>query len=304
MNSKYLEQFLRVAEMGSINKAAVELKISQPSLSRNVSLLEYEMGTELFVRSRSGVRLTEAGKLLFDQARPLLRQFTVLREQIGKMAHGQVAVGIPPSWRAVLTTEFAEEVVREDDDIQIRVNENVSHALREQLTAGVVDMCIAPAERNSNPDFKQTPIVKEPLALVGNADAGLDETNPVPLQTLDGLPLVIPPRPNAIRNMVEQDLAKRGIDLNVAMETDTLSLCLTMCERNAGYTVTPRCALLSNAHIQGITWAPIEGEDVTWALFENRKRTHSQAVRKCRKMLLARVSEKLAQGQWSGARKP
>lgn len=303
MNPKYLEQFLRVAEMGSINKAAHDLKISQPSMSRNISLLEHEMGAELFVRSRNGVTLTEAGKLLVDHCRPLLRQFSLLREQIGKMARGQVAAGIPPSWRSILTVEFAETMARDDDEIEIRLMENVSHALREQLSVGSIDLCIAPAEKGNSDNFKQTPIVEEPLVLVGGNSAGLSADMPVPISELARRTLIIPPRPNAIRSMFEQACASRNIDLNVAIETDTLSLCLEMCSRDVGYSVMPRCAILSNPQFSDVAWAPIDGLSVTWALFENPRRTHSQAVRKCRRLMMSIVNDVVASGRWTGARR-
>ena len=91
MDSRLLEYFLRVAELGSINKAAADLHLSQPALSRHVAALEHEMGTKLFNRSQGGVQLTDAGNLLSDRARPLLRQFTMLKAQIGEKADIKVA---------------------------------------------------------------------------------------------------------------------------------------------------------------------------------------------------------------------
>ncbi|MEM8935022.1 MAG: LysR family transcriptional regulator [Pseudomonadota bacterium] len=301
MNSKYLEYFLRVAETGSINKAAVELKISQPSLSRNISLLEHEMGSELFVRSRNGVSLTEPGKLLFEQARPLLRQFSILREQIGDMARGQVAVGIPPSWRAVLTVDFSQAILADNDQIEVRVNENVSHVIRAQLDAGVVDLCIAPSESAASGTIRQTPIVEEPLVLVGSAAAGLSPKKPVPVSALSGLPIITPPRPNAIRKMIEQELAIHQTDFNVAIEVDTLGLSLAMAARDLGYSITPRCALLSNPQFTDVTWAPISNLFLQWSLFENLKRTHSQAVRKCRRLIFDLTAKSAASKRWGGA---
>src|SRR3954468_15567932 len=99
MDIYHLECFVRVAELGSINRAATHLHLSQPALSRHVAALEHEMGTQLFTRTQGGVLLTESGKLLVDRARPLLRQFAILKEQVSEMATGQVAIGIPTSWQ-------------------------------------------------------------------------------------------------------------------------------------------------------------------------------------------------------------
>ena len=98
MELRHLEFFLRVSELGSINRAASTLSLSQPALSRYIAALEHEMGTPLFSRTQGGVKLTDAGKLLHERVRPLLRQFQVLKEQVGEEAAGQVAVGLPPAW--------------------------------------------------------------------------------------------------------------------------------------------------------------------------------------------------------------
>ncbi|MFA7625212.1 MAG: LysR family transcriptional regulator, partial [Pusillimonas sp.] len=92
MDSRVLECFLRVAELGSINRAAVDLNLSQPALSRQIAGLEHEMQVQLFIRSQGGVRLTEAGKLLSDRVRPLLRQFAVIKAQVGERAAGLLAI--------------------------------------------------------------------------------------------------------------------------------------------------------------------------------------------------------------------
>ena len=57
METRQIEYFLRIAELGSINKAADDLRMSQPSLSRLISQLEHEIGTALFMRTRRGVHL-------------------------------------------------------------------------------------------------------------------------------------------------------------------------------------------------------------------------------------------------------
>lgn len=54
MDVRLLDYFLRVAELGSINKAAASLRLSQPALSRHIALLEHEMGNKLFHRSQGG----------------------------------------------------------------------------------------------------------------------------------------------------------------------------------------------------------------------------------------------------------
>lgn len=302
MNSKLLEYFLRVAELGSINKAAVDLRLSQPALSRNISLLEHEMGTGLFVRGRGGVRLTEPGKLLFERARPLLRQFAVLKEEIGELAQGQVSVGFPPSWRSVLTAEFAETLLSSNSGIQIRIHEAVSHSLRKQIAEGLLDICIAPADNTASEAYRQTQIVHEPLVLAGGPSSQLSPDKSIPITALERLPMIIPSRPNLMRAKFEHAMAISGVELSVSIETDTLALCLELSARDAGYTVVPRCAVLNMPETSAVRWAPIEGLPVVWSMFVNTRRTHSQAVRYCRNEIIRITKATIAAKRWSGAK--
>lgn len=304
MNHRFLEQFLRAVELGSINKAAVDLRLSQPALSRNISLLEHEVGTTLLVRTRSGVKLTEPGRLLYEQSRPLLRQFAILKEQVGQTARGQVAIGFPPSWHGFLTIGFAARFLREHPDIRIRITEAVSHVLREQLVNGLIDICIAPHEPAGGDACHQTPLMRESIVFVGPPGANLDPARPVQIDCLSGLPLVIASRPNQIRVKIEHEMAMRDLDLQVAIETDTMALCLELAAKGLGHTVVPQGALLNPVGQMERCWAPIDAIFIDWAMLVNSRRTHSQAVRSCRNLLVQMVQTAVRAGGHSHALPP
>src|ERR1700761_3006814 len=82
MNLKQLEYFVRVAELGSFGKAALQLNMSQPALSRQVRLLETDLRTTLLIRNGRGVVLTEIGKRLFDHGLRVLQLVTSVAEDI------------------------------------------------------------------------------------------------------------------------------------------------------------------------------------------------------------------------------
>ena len=65
-----------------------------------------------------------------------------LKEQVGEKATGQLAIGIPPSWHGVFTSEFAARMVKELPGITLRVYEGVSNVLRDYMLAGLLDLCI------------------------------------------------------------------------------------------------------------------------------------------------------------------
>ena len=100
MDIKQLRAFLTIAETGSVTRASEVLHIVQPAVSRQLRLLEEDLGTPLFYRGRHGMEPTEAGTILIDRARRVLRELDQARDEIrpepGALS-GLVSVGLLPS---------------------------------------------------------------------------------------------------------------------------------------------------------------------------------------------------------------
>mgnify|MGYP001852374862 CR=1 FL=1 len=92
METTYLSEFSRVADRGSFTAAARELHLTQSTLSKHVALLEREFGTELFVRDRNGVSLTEAGSVLYAQARQMERLLRATGALVRAAGEGRASV--------------------------------------------------------------------------------------------------------------------------------------------------------------------------------------------------------------------
>ena len=148
--------------------------------------------------------------------------------------------------------------------------------------------------------FKQTPLAREPLVVVGGKHSGLSPDNPVPLNKLDGVKLVLPGRPNQLRVQIEHMLARKGFRFNGAVETDTLSLCLQLAKEGFGLTVVPACAVSTSILDQSIHWSPIKRLYLTWSLFENQSRSHSQAVREGKKLVFETIQNAMEKQNWYG----
>jgi LysR family nitrogen assimilation transcriptional regulator len=96
-------------------------------------------------------------------------------------------------------------------------------------------------------------------------------------------------------------LVRKGMTFKAVVETDTLSLCLDLARRGTGLTVVPACSLTARGLDESLSWAPVRGLHVTWALFENQARSHSPAVRECRRLLIDTVVDALQGKEWFGA---
>lgn len=299
LEARLLEYFLRVVELGSINRAAAELNLSQPSLSRWLSLLEREVGATLLIRTRQGIRTTDAGQLLLERVQPVLRQLHLLRDEIGQKASSQVTLGMPSSMQRVVTAPFADEILRNQPHIRMRVYEGINNAIRRWMEEGLLDAGVMVLTERAPDTFSTVPLVTEQLLLAGDSKAGLRLDMPVPLSRLGSVDFIHPARPNVIRMQVENAVRRAGYEYRNRFEAETLPLCLELARRGLGYTVIPSCGLHDELLQTGeLTAAPIKNLSVTWALHINRSREHSVAVRALTAALRSFVVARVASGEW------
>src|SRR5205823_5076622 len=116
MELRSLHYFVRIAELGSITRAAAHLHVAQPALTRHVQRLEQELNVALFTRANRGVRLTEAGQKLLDGAARILRDLERTGDEIrAQDAHpsGKIILGITPTLCPVLVPELFGRMQRD-----------------------------------------------------------------------------------------------------------------------------------------------------------------------------------------------
>lgn len=263
-----------MVELGSINRAAVDLHISQPALSRQIQLLESELGAALLHRTSAGVTLTQAGATLFEGARGILRTWERLRSEVSGVAQGQVSLGFPHSWRHITTLPLAEHLI-EARGISGRVHEAVSRDLRRQLSQGLLDLCVASDDGTALEGCHRIPLAGDPVVLVGADRSDLPARGSVSPQMLSELPLILLARPNSLRSELEHIMAAQSLTLKVLLETDSLSTCLDLVASGAGMTVLPACSLVGEEH-RRLSWVGVEGLRTDWTVYVSSSRADSR----------------------------
>ncbi len=251
MDLRQLEYFVRVAELGSFTRASIALDIAQPALSRQVRLLEVELRQNLLVRNGRGATPTEAGKLLLEHARGILHQVDRAREELGRVRGslaGRVAIGLPPSLARVLTVPLTRAFRQQMPDAQLSISEGLSAAMQEWLVNGRLDIAVLYNAQTAT-GIEITPLLDEDLMLVQLRPSGLQEDPPpppLPLRDVAKLPLVIPSRPNALRMVVESEMAAIGCRPTIALEIDGVSAILDLVADGAGSAILSRNAVASS----------------------------------------------------------
>lgn len=262
MDLKQLEYFVRVAELGSFTRAAIALDIAQPALSRQVRLLEVELRQSLLTRNGRGALPTEAGKLLLEHGRGILHQVERAREELGRVRGalaGRVAVGLPPSVAKALTVPLIREFRLRMPDATLSISEGLSVGMHESLASGRLDIALL-YNTSPSPDIELTPLLEENLYLVQRHNGKVPtaaRARSIALREVANLPLIIPSRPNAIRMLVETQMANLGCRPQVALEIDGVAAILDLVEDGAGSAVLSRNAVATSARPDAFLLRPI-----------------------------------------------
>jgi LysR family transcriptional regulator, nitrogen assimilation regulatory protein len=244
MDLKQLEYFLRVKECGSFSAAAALLRVAQPSLSRQIRLLELEVRHDLFIRHGRGVVVTEAGKLLAEHAQLILRQLDLAREALDRLhpgVAGHLALGMPSSLVGILGVPLLTEFKTRLPGICVSISDGLSISLHEWLLAGRLDVALLYRPLPSS-DINSISVLDEELLLFSRATPE-PLSEPISLTEVAKLPLILPRRPHEIRVLTERQMASLGCKPTIALEVDSIPAILEFLALDEHYAILPRYAV-------------------------------------------------------------
>jgi LysR family hydrogen peroxide-inducible transcriptional activator len=187
-----LRYFVAVAEAGSFTQAAARCFVSQPSLSQQIGKLEEQLAQPLFHRGR-GVRLTDAGRVLYDRAVEILASLEDVRQRIteGRDAEsGRVSVGVISTVAPYLLPRLISAFAQRHPQADITVHENFTEATFSGCLTGELDVGIV-ALPLANEHLDVEPLMSEELLLAAAPDHPLARKRRVTLRDLDDQPFVL-----------------------------------------------------------------------------------------------------------------
>jgi len=142
-----LNQLVTVARTGSFSRAALELNVSQPALSRSIAAIENSYGFQIFNRMGHGVEPTAAGAQVLAQAEPLLQSLRVFNNNLGLLGTGKagtLSIGLAPLLASQLLARCAVEFFAETTQAQLQVMIRPGAVLVESLKNDVIEMFFFP----------------------------------------------------------------------------------------------------------------------------------------------------------------
>ncbi|SIT49419.1 Transcriptional regulator, LysR family [Paraburkholderia piptadeniae] len=306
MDIKQLRALLAVAETGSVTRAAEALHIVQPAVSRQLKLLEEDVGIALFERGRYGMELTESGEILAQHARRALLELDRARSEIqpsNAQISGIVTVGLLPSTSDLLAGPLLDEVKNQHPAVNLRISVGYAGYLRDWLESGEVDAALL-YNPKATPTIQVQPLLEESLCVVGPWSAQLSSDRSIALADLAAWPLILPSAGHGIRNLLEQACPGTGMKLNVVAETNSMNVQKNLVVRGHGYTILPSIAVTEDVARKQLGASPLSDQELqrTIVLALPNTRRIPMAVRAVASLLEREMKLAVERGDWPTAR--
>jgi LysR family transcriptional regulator, nitrogen assimilation regulatory protein len=306
MDLRALRYFTHVAELRSFSKAAAQLRVAQPALSRQVRKLENELGVELIERAGRQIALTEAGRLLLQRAHSIMLQVSQAADDV--RSHdadliGSAALGVSPATCEVLGPIIIEECAKTYPKLRLNFIEGFSGFIIDRLVNEDLTLCILhnpPRQRS----IEVEPLLSEPMYLVGPGAKASALHSVNTRLSLQSLPLILPNRTHGLRTLIDRALAGRHI--NVAYQVDGYTLTKALVAAGQGYTILPYSAIQRQVEAKQFSAVPLRRPQISWTLslaYRTDQRT-SRVVGALREVIRAGIAHLIADGTWQGQPHP
>lgn len=169
MNITHLEYFLEVVRQGSFSKAATSLHVTQPSISKMIQSLEDELGVTLVLRNAKPLELTDAGKIVLEQAQQIVARFQNITMELDDIIHlkkGKVRIGLPHISGSTVLPCILGEFNQKYPHIQIQLFECGSKKIQLGVLEGALDVGIVCSPPAKPEPFEMVALMKDPLRVI------------------------------------------------------------------------------------------------------------------------------------------
>ena len=251
MNFKQLEYFSAVAEKGSISGAARELHVAQPPISRQLAMLEDELGVTLFLRTNKGVALTEAGRCLYQQSRQMFQNLRTMADSVRDVdagVRGQLKLGIIYS-DVQIAASLLKKYHEQFPQVELYVRMGSPGDLLNDLKRGELHVLFLRSRWERSYGLREQVLGEDPLELVMCPDTDpAPGQEAVPIRALRDVPMCLLRSDdlwNYSRDLLEE-CRRAGFSPNVACHCYDTPMEMQMVQAGFGVGFLPRSVVAAH----------------------------------------------------------
>lgn len=242
--------FVQLAEYGSVTRVANARDVAQSVISRQLATIEKACGGRLFERTGRGLRLNEAGSRIYPRVVAWLNEGNQLSLDLRRASNapaGTVRLGILSSIRRNFVSVLYQRITENFPEIHLRIFDGPGRQISDWLDSQAIDFGIVlrniKEERRSD-----VHIGKVPTTLIGPPGDALTNAPTIEFAKLAGIPLVLSGHPNVYRDLLQHHARRRGFELNVPIECDSIPLQMHLVETVHLYAILGGHAVRDELH--------------------------------------------------------
>lgn len=260
-----LRYFVAVCTHGGISRAAAAIGVAQPALTRQIKLLEQEIGLTLITRTGRGAEPTEEGKFLLAKSITHLSGLDGavhdLRQRYSKVS-GQAVLGICPTIVPFFLDDLKTHMKSNNPELSLSVIEAYSGDLKNLINSNRLDLALT-YKPDSNTGVRHLKLFSEKLVLVSSY-APETSSNSYTLSHLEGLKLILPSGIHELRRIIDTVCKRKGILLRPDLELDSLDAVKAMLSKRPlhYFTILPAHSIRREVEGRQLSQYGIEDPDM------------------------------------------
>ena len=287
MDTQSLQAFLAVAESNSFSRAAEQLHLTQPAVSKRIATLEAQIGARLFDRIGRRVTLTEAGQVLLPRARQILVMVDDSRRALINL-EGQVAGSLTLATSHHVGLHRLPPLLKDYTHTHPEVRLDLRFLDSEQAYQGVLDgeleIAVVTLSPHPDPQLDVVPLWNDRLCFVCAPDHPLTRHGRLTLPDLCRYDAVLPGPMTFTRSLIESRFAAAGLSLSVGLSTNYLETLKMMASIGLGWSLLPERLIDGELHELEVEHPAIQRQ---LGYVVHRSRTLSNAARAMLELLNA-----------------
>ncbi len=240
-----MQGFLEVARRGNVSRAAEAIYVSQPTLTARLHALEAELGEKLFVRTRQGMRLTDAGRAFLPYAERATQAVREGREAIAELnsaSAGHLVIASAPAVSTYLLPPLLERFAAAHPRVEVSVRTGHSEEVLQMVLKSEVQLGLGRDLRHHDIDL--IPFYEEELGLMVAPGHHFAERKSVTMADLAAEQLILFDRTSSYYELTQASFASAGLTPRSMFELDNIEATKKMVERRLGVALLPRTAVV------------------------------------------------------------
>lgn len=257
-----LKTLLAVAEYKNFTRAGEVLSMTQPAVSHHIKQLEEELDATLFVRNKSGLKLTAQGEIAVKYARRMAALDAKMRTDLKNSEKNLsvLRIGITHTSESNITAGVLAKYSNQKDKLKIMLFTDTISNLYDMLENYEIDLAVVDGAVN-DPRFSSMLLDTDYLTCVMSVDNSLSKKGAVTLAELKKQKMILRTPLSATRMLFESSLENNGESIqsfDVTLEVDNIATIKDIVRKNLGVSVLPRSACLDELRKRKIAALPIE----------------------------------------------